>query len=208
MKRAFTITSPFYLCSLIIGFIVTYASPGSSQAFVDFAQRGTIAGALITPFLENKNLLIIGLTIFLINFLLGAFLRFVLIPILLYHTAFILGISMGFLAGFVIGCPTSLSYLSDFPSFGTILYILTIIFENLGYITACTIGYEIAKKSQEGLTTKDFLKSLIVPIHLKDAKRRNTIRKGLHDNIRWILISMIFIAVGTIVETLLIVYFR
>ena len=208
MKQALKVTSSFYLCSLIVGFIVAYAFPGSSKAFVDFASRGTVAGAWITPFLESKNPLMIGLSIFLINFVLGAFIRFVLVPLLLYHTAFILGASMGFFMGFVVGSPTSLSYLSDFSSFGTVLYILTIIFENLGYITACAIGYKIAKKSQEGLTTKELLKTLIVPIHLKDAERRKTIRKGLSASIPWILLSVIFIAVGTLFETLLIVYFR
>jgi len=208
LKRALKVTSPFYLCSLIFGFIAAHAFPGSSQAFVDFASRGTVAGAWITPFLEPKNPLMIGLSIFLINFVLGAFTRFVLVPILLYHATFILGAFMGFFVGFVVGSPTSLSYLSNFSSFGTILYILTIIFENLGYITACAIGYKIAKKSQEGLTTKELLKPLIVPIHLKDAERRKTIRKGLSTNIPWILLSMIFIAIGTLFETLLIVYFR
>ena len=208
MKQALKVTSSFYLCSLIVGLIVAYAFPGPSQAFVDFVSRGTFAGAWITPFLEFKNPFMIGLAIFLINFVLGAFVRFVLVPILLYHTTFILSVSMGFFMGFVIGSPTSLSYLSDFSSFGTVLYILTIIFENLGYITACAIGYKIAKESQEGLTAKELLKTLIVPIHLKDARRRQTIKRSLSAGIPWILLSMIFIAVGTLFETLLIVYFR
>ena len=208
MKRALKVTSPFYLCSLIVGFIVAYAFPGSSQAFVDFASRGTVAGAWITPFLEPKNPLMIGLSIFLINFVLGAFARFVLSPILLYHIAFILGALVGFFMGFVVGSPPFLSYLSDFPSFGTMLLVSTVIFENLGYMTACAIGYKIAKESQEGLTRKQFLKLLIVPIHLKDARRRQTIKRSLSASIPWILLSMIFIAVGTLFETLLIVYFR
>lgn len=208
MKRALKVTSPFYLCSLIVGFIAAHAFPGSSQAFVDFASRGTVAGAWITPFLEPKNPLMIGLSIFLINFVLGAFARFVLAPLLLYHIAFVLGALVGFFMGFVVGSPQFLSYLSDFPSFGTMLLVSTIIFENLGYITACAIGYKIAKESQEGLTRKQFLKLLLVPIHLKDAERRKTIRKGLSANIPWILLSMIFITIGTLFETLLIVYFR
>ena len=208
MKRAVKVSGLFYLCSLVVGFIAAMLFPGSSQAFVEFAQRGTVAGAWITPFLEPKNPLMIGLSIFLINFVLGAFVRFVLVPILLYQTAFILAVLMGFFVGFVIGSPTSLSYLSDFSSFGTVLYILTIIFENLGYISACAIGYKIAKESQEGLTTKELLKSLVVPIHLKDARRRQTIKRSLSASIPWILLSMIFIILGTIFETLLIVYFR
>jgi len=111
--------------------------------------------------------------------------------------------------GFVIGSPTSLSYLSDFSSFGTILYMLMLVFENLGFITTCAIGYEIGKESQEGLTTREFLRILLLfPIHLTDAKRRETIRKGLSSNIPWILLSMFFIILGAFFETLLIVYFR
>lgn len=208
MKRALKVTGLFYLCSFIVGLIVAYVLPGSSQAFVDFALRGTIAGAWITPFLEHKNPLMIGLSIFLINFVLGAFARFVFPPILLYHIAFILGALVGFFMGFIVGSPPFLSYLSNFPSSGTMLLVLTVIFENLGYITACAIGYKIAKESQEGLTRKQFLKMLIVPIHLKDARRRQTIRRSLSASIPWILLSMIFIAVGTIFETLFIVYFR
>ena len=209
-KQALKVTSSLYLCSLIFGFVAAIAFPTSSQAFADFASTGTIAGAVITPLLEAKNPLTIGLTIFLINFFLGAFIRFVLVPILLYHAAFILAVSMGLLVGFVIGSPTSLSFLSDLSSFGTVLYILTIIFENLGYMTACAIGYKIAKKSQEGYypTTKDILKPTIVPPHLKDAECRKTIRRELTTSFPWMLLSMIFIAVGTLSETLLIVLFR
>ena len=208
MKRALKVTSPFYLCSFIVGLIVAYIFPGSSQAFVDFASRGTVAGAWITPFLEPKNPLMIGLSIFLINFVLGAFARFILLPILLYHVAFVLGALVGLFMGFVVGSPPFLSYLSDFPSLGTMLLIFTIIFENLGYIMACAIGYTIAKESQEGLTRKEFLKLLIVPIHLKDARRRQTIKRSLSASIPWILLSMVFIILGTIFEILLIVYFR
>jgi len=208
MKRALKVTSPFYLCSSIVGFILAILLPSLSSAFVNFASRGTIAGAWITPFLEPKNPLMIGLSIFLINFFLGAFVRFVLIPLLLYHAAFVLGAFMGFFMGFVVGSPASLSYLSDFSSFGTVLYILTIVFENLGYITACAIGFKIAKESQEDLTTKELLKPLIVPMHLMDARRRQTMKRSLSASIPWILLSMIFIFAGTIFETLLIVYFR
>jgi len=208
LKQALKVTSPFYLGSSIIGFIAAILFPSFSQAFVNFASRGTIAGAWITPLLDPKNPLMIGLSIFLINFVLGAFVRFVLVPILLYHTTFILASFMGFFVGFVIGSPTSLSYLSDFSSFGTVLYILAIIFENLGYITSCAIGYKIAKESQKGLTTKELLKPLIVPIHLKDNRRRQIIKRGLMTSIPWILGSIIFIFAGTIAETLLIVYFR
>ena len=197
-----------YGCSLIVGFLTAVFLPSLSRAFVEFALRGTIAGVWITPFLQPKNALMIGLSIFLINFLLGAFVRFVLLPILLYHVAFILGGSMGFIMGFVVGSPTSLSHLSDFSSLGTVLYILTILFENLGYVIACAVGYQIGKESQEGLTRNEFLKLLIVPIHLKDARRRQTIKRSLRASIPWILLSMIFIIFGAIFETLLIIYFR
>ena len=208
LKQALKVTGLLYLCSFIVGLIVAYVFPGSSQAFVNFASRGTVAGAWITPFLEPKNPLMIGLSIFLINFVLGAFVRFVLLPILLYYIAFVLGALVGFFMGFVVASPPFLSYLSDFPSFGTMLLVSTIIFENLGYVTACAIGYKIAKESQVGLTRKEFLKLLIVPIHLKDARRRQTIKRSLSAIIPWILLSMIFIIVGTIFETLLIIYFR
>jgi len=208
LKRALKVISPFYLCSATIGFIIAVLFPSLSSAFVSFASRGTIAGAWITPFLNPKNPLMIGLSIFLINFVLGTFVRFVLLPILLYHISFIFAVSMGFIAGFVIGSPTSLAYLSDISSFGTVLYILTIIFENLGYITSCAIGYKVSKESQEGLTTKELLKPLIVPTHLKDASRRQTIKKSLRASVPWMLLSMIFIILGTISETLLIIYFR
>jgi hypothetical protein len=85
---------------------------------------------------------------------------------------------------------------------------LTIIFENLGYITACATEYKIAKESQEGLTRKQFLKLLIVPIHLKNSRRRETIKRSLSASTPWILLSMAFIVAGTLLETLLIVYFR
>lgn len=82
------------------------------------------------------------------------------------------------------------------------------VFENLGFITTCAIGYEIGKESQEGLTTREFLRILLVPIHLTDAKRRETIRKGLSSNVPWIVLSMFFFILGAFFETLLIVYFR
>ena len=205
MKQALKVTSPFYVSSLIGGLIVAYAFPEFSQAFVNFASTGTIGGALIQPFLEFKSLIMLGLFIFLFNFLVGTFARFILIPILFYHASFILAVSMGFFFGFVVGSPTSLSHLSDFSSFGTILYILTIIFENMGYITACAIGYKIAKKSQEGLTTKEIL---LKDLHLKNSERRKIVKRELSANVRWILFSMIFIAVGTLCETLLIICFR
>jgi len=208
LRHALKVTFPFYLCSSIVGFIIAMLLPSLSQAFVNFASKGTIAGAWITPFLNPKNPLMIALSIFIINFFLGAIIRFVLVPLLFYHTTFILAVSMGFFIGFVVGSPTSLSYLSDFSSFGTILYILTIVFENLGYITACTIGYKVAKDSQEGLTIKELLKPVLVPAHLKDVKRRQAIKRGIRAGIPWILLSMIFIIAGTISETLLIVYFR
>lgn len=202
------VTGPFYLCSLVVGFIIAVLFPGPSQSFVGFAQKGTIGGALITLVLAPKNPLIIGSSIFLVNFVLGAVVRFVLVPILLYHTAFFLAATVGFMMGFVIGAPTSLSYLSDFSSFGTVLYVSTLVFENLGFITACATGYEIARESQEGLTTREYLMLLLVPIHLKDAKRRETIRKGLSASIPWILLSMIFIILGAFFETWLLVHFR
>ena len=209
LKRALKVTSPFYICSLIVGFIFAFLFPSYSQSFVEFAQRGTIGGALVTPFLEPKNPLMIGLSIFLINFVLGAFGRFVLLPILLYHVAFFLAVSVSLMMGFVIGCPTSLSYLSDFSSFGTVLYMLMLVFENLGFITACAIGYMIGKESQEGLSRNDFLKIfLLAPIHLKDATRRLAVKRGLIASIPWILLSMAFIVLGAIFETLLIIYFR
>jgi hypothetical protein len=208
LKRALKVTSPFYICSLIVGFIFAVLFPGPSQSFVGFTQKGTIGGALVTPFLESKNPLIIGSSIFLVNFVIGGFGRFVLLPILLYQVAFFLAVSVSFLMGFVIGSPTSLSYLSDFSSFGSILLMLMFVFENLGFITACAIGYEIGKESQEGLTTREYLMLLIVLVHLKDAKRRETIRKGLSANIPWILLSMIFIILGAFFETWLLVHFR
>lgn len=155
--------------------------------YSNFASRGTVAGAWITPFLEPKNPLITGLSIFRINFFLGAFARFVLPPILLYHIALVLGALVGFFMGFVVGSPPFLSYLSDFPSLGTMLLVSAIVFENLGYIIACAIGYKIAKEAREGLPRKQFLKLLIVPIHLKDARRRQTIKRSLSASIPWIL---------------------
>lgn len=208
LKPPLKVVGLFYLCSFIVGSIVAILFLASSQAFIEFVLRGTIAGAWITPFLEPKNPLMIGLSIFLINFILGAFARFVLIPIFLYHLAFILGGLVGFFMGFVAGSPSFLSYLSDFPSFESVLLISTIIFENLGYIVACAVGFKIAKESQESLTRKGFLKLLVVPIHLKDAERRKTIRKGLSAIIPWILLSIIFIFLGAIFETLLIVFFK
>ena len=208
LKRALKVTSPFYICSLIVGFIFAVLFPGYSQSFVEFSQRGTIGGALVTPFLEPKNPLMIGLSIFLVNFVLGAVVRFVLVPILLYQVAFFLAVSVGFLFGIVIGSPSSLSYLSDFSSFGSILLMLMFVFENIGFITTCAIGYEIGKESQEGLTTREYLMLLLVPVHLKDAKRRETIRKGLSSNIPWIVLSLFFFILGAFFETWLIVYFR
>ncbi len=202
------VTGPFYLCSLVVGFIVAVLFPGHSQSFVEFAQRGTIGGALVTPFLETKNPLTIGLSIFLINFVIGGFGRFVLLPILLYHVAFLGAVSVGFFFGFVIGSPSSLSYLLDFSSFGSILLMLVFVFENLGFITTCAIGYEIGKESQEGLTTREFIMLLLVPVHLKDAKRRETIRKELSANIPWIVLSMFFFILGAFFETWLLVHFR
>jgi len=208
LKRALKVTSPLYICSLIVGIILAILFPGYSQSFLEFAQRGTVSGALVTPFLEQKNPLMLGLSIFLINFVIAGFGRFVLLPILLYHVAFFLAATVGFMMGFIIGSPTSLSYLSDFSSFGTVLYMLTLIFENLGFITACAIGYEIGKESQEGLSRNDFLKLLLWPIHLKDATRRLAVKRSLIASIPWILLSMIFIILGAIFETLLIIYFR
>ena len=208
MKRALKVTSPFYICPLIVGFIFAILFPGYSRSFVEFSQRGTIGGALVTLFLEPKNPLMIGLSIFLINFVLGAVVRFVLVPILLYQTAFFFAATVGFLMGFVIGSPTFLSYLSDFSSFGSILLMLTLVFENLGFITTCAIGYEIGKESQEGLTKREFLRILLFPIQLMDSKRRETIRNGLISNIPWIVLSVFFFILGAFFETWLIVYFR
>ena len=87
------------------------------------------------------------------------------------------------------------------------LYTLTIIFENSGYIITCATGYKIGKESQEGLTKKEFLKLLVAPIHLKDARRRQKIKRSLSASVPWILLSMVFILLGAISETLLIVYF-
>jgi hypothetical protein len=56
----------------------------------------------------------IGLSIFTINFVLGAFIRFVLAPILLYHIAFILGALVGFFMGFIVGSPQFLSLFMNF----------------------------------------------------------------------------------------------
>ena len=106
---------------------------------------------------------------------------------MLYHIALVLGALVGFFMGFVVGSPPFLSYLSDFPSLGTMLLVSAIVFENLGYIIACAIGYKIAKEAREGLPRKQFLKLLIVPIHLKDARRRQTIKKSLSASIPWIL---------------------
>jgi hypothetical protein len=208
LKRALKVTSPFYICSLIVGFIFAVLFPGYGRSFVEFAQRGTIGGALVTPFLEPKNPLMIGLSIFLINFLIGALGRFVLLPLLLYHVAFFLAVSVGFLFGITIGSPSSLSYLSDFSSFGSVLLMLMFVFENLGFITTCAIGYEIGKESQEGLTTREFLRILLFPIHLTDSKRRETIRNGLISNFPWIVLSMLFFVLGAFFETWLLVYFR
>ena len=210
LKRALKVTSPFYICSLIVGIIFAILFPGYSQSFLEFAQRGTVSGALVKPFLEQKNPLMLGLSIFLINFVIAGFSRFVLLPILLYHVAFFLAVSVGFLFGFVIiGSPSSLSYLSDFSSFGTVLYVLMLIFENLSFITTCAIGYMIGKGSQEGLSRNDFIKIfLLAPIHLKDASRRLAVKRGLRASIPWILLSMAFFILGAIFETLLIIYFR
>lgn len=209
MKRALKVTSPFYICSLIVSFIFAVLFPGYSRSFVEFAQRGTIGGALVTPTLETKKPLMIGLSIFLINFVIGGFGRFVLLPLLLYHVAFFLAVSVGFLFGITIGSPSSLSYLSDFSSFGSVLLMLMFVFENLGFITTCAIGYEIARESQEGLTTREFLRIfLLFPIHLTDSKRRETIRNGLISNIPWIVLSMLFFILGAFFETWLLVHFR
>jgi hypothetical protein len=85
---------------------------------------------------------------------------------------------------------------------------LMLVFENLGFITNCAIGYEIGKESQEGLTKREFLRILLFPIQLMDSKRRETIRKGLSSNIPWIVLSMFFFILGALFETWLIVYFR
>ena len=129
----------------------------------------------------------IGLSIFFINFLLGAFVRFVLTPILLYHVAFILGGSMRFIMGFVVGSPTSLSYLSDFSSLGTALYTSTLLFENLSYVIDCAVGYQKGKEFHEGITRNEFLKLLIMLIHLKEATRCLAIKRSLKTYIPWIL---------------------
>ena len=207
MRQASKIHSSIYSCSFIIGLVIAIVIPNLSQAFVDFALRYSGAGIWITPFLYPKNTLMIGLSIFVINFFIGAFVRFVLIPIFLYHLAYILGSSMGFLMGFIVGSPNALRYFTDVSSFGSLLWVLTVLFENLGYVVACAIGYRIGKMSQEGLTRKDFLKLLVLPVHLKDASRRQVIKNCLEAHAGWILFSMLSIIFGTIFETMLIVYF-
>jgi len=202
LKRALKVTGPYYICPLIVGLIFAVLFPGYSRSFVEFAQIGTIGGALVTPFLETKNPLMIGLSIFLINFVIGGFGRFVLVPILLYHTAFFLAVTVGFLFGIIIGSPSSLSYLSDFSSFGSVLLMLMFVFENLGFIVTCAIGYEIGKDSQEGLTRREFLRILLFPTHLMDTKRRGIIRKGLISNIPWMVLSMFFFILGAFFETI------
>ena len=208
LKRALKVTSPFYICSLIVGIILAILFPGYSQSFLEFAQRGTVSGALLETFLEQKNPLMLGLSIFLINFVIAGFGRFVLLPILLYHVAYFLAAAVGFMMGFIFGAPTFLSYLSDFSSFGWILLMLMFVLENLGFITTCAIGYMIGKESQEGLSRNDFLKLLLWPIHLKDAGRRLAVKRGLIASIPWILLSMAFFILGAIFETWLIIYFR
>jgi len=208
LKRALKVTSPLYICSLIVGIIFALLFPGYSQSFLEFAQRGTVSGALLETFIEQKNPLMLVLSIFLINFVIAGFGRFVLLPILLYQTAFFLAATVGFMMGFLMGAPTFLSYLSDFPSLGSILLMLMFVLVNLGFITTCSIGYMIGKESQEGLSRNDFLKLLLWPIHLKDASRRLAVKRGLIASIPWILLSMAFFILGAIFETWLIIYFR
>ena len=207
MRQALRIHSLIYSCSFSIGFVIAAATPALSQAFADFLLRYSGAGIWITSFLHPKNTLMIGLSIFFINFFIGAFIRFIVIPMLLYHIAYFLGSSMGFLMGLIVGSPNALRYSTDVSSIGTGLWVLTVLFENLGYVVACAIGYKIGKRSQEGLTRKDFLKLLAFPVHLKDATRRLVIKNSLRSHIGWILLCMLFIIVGAIFETLLIIYF-
>ena len=71
-----------------------------------------------------------------------------------------------------------------------ILFMLTGLFENLGFIVACAIGYRVGKALQHRLTRKEFLQLLIIPVHLKDPKRQHIIKTGLKTHISWILLSM------------------
>ena len=209
LKRALKATSPFYICSLIIGFIFALLFPGYSQSFVEFSQRGTVSGALLETFIESKNPLMLVLSIFLINFVIAGFGRFLRLANLLYHVDDLSSAAVGLMVGFLMGAPTVLSYLSDFSSFGWILLMLMFVLENLGFITTCAIGYMIGKESQEGLSRNDFIKIfLLAPIHLKDPSRRLAVKRGLIASIPWILLSMAFFILGAIFETLLIIYFR
>jgi len=193
-----------YVAPFVLGVLVAFLLPSLSENWIRYALKGTVAGAIV-PIVQSRNPFLIWASIFSINFFLGAVLRFVLVPVLLYHLSILFAIVVGFFVGFSAGSPTYILLFATLPTLGALYLILTFAFESLGYIVACAVGYRIGKESQKGLTRHEMLRLLIFPYHLKRPERRLATKKSLKANIPWIMLSMTFIIIGASTETLLIV---
>lgn len=148
----------------------------------------------------------IFLTIFLTNLVFSAIVYFIVTGIFYFVMPYVLA---GFRAA-LWGVLFTVAAMNIFPTLSmlaVLMRILTIIFEGVGYVVACAAGVKIGRESQSVVSSKSYLKFLLIPEHLLKAEGRSVLKQSLRHGIPWFLTFTGLLLVAAIVETAAITVF-
>lgn len=198
-----------YGSCFFVGIIFTLLVPKLGMQLFIYLQQAFTSSPVTEPatsaVLVGESTAIL-LTIFLTNLIFAAIIFFIITGIFYSAMPYVLAGLRATLWG-VLFTVAAVNIFPTLSVLAVLLRILTIILEGLGYVVTCATGVKIGRESQSVVRSKDYLKFLLIPVHLFKAEGRSLLRHSLKQSLPWFLTFTVLLFLAAIVETLAITVF-
>lgn len=202
-------SSMIYVSCFFGGVVFTLLVPEVGMQLFIYLQQAVTSSPVTKP---ATSAILVGeptaifLTIFMTNLIFAAIIFFIITGILYFAMPYVLAGVRAALWGVLFTVAT----LEIFPSLSVLavlMRILTILFEGLAYVVACATGVKIGKRSQSVVHSDDYLKFLLIPVHLFNAEGRSLLKQSLNQGLPWVFTFTALLFIAAVVETIAITVF-
>ena len=172
IKEEFKNSIIIYVSCFFAGVIFTLLVPKLGIQFFIYLQQAFTSSPVTKPVASAvmvREPTAILLTIFVTNLIFGAIIFFIVTGILYYVMPYVLAGLRATLWG-VIFTVAAMNIFPTLSILAVLMRILTMVLEGLGYVVTCATGVKIGRESQSIVRSKDYLKFLLIPVHLFKAE--------------------------------------